>query len=346
MGPTDSGSHPGGAKKLLTAVDQGQGVSIDQALAQRIGADTPHRHVYLGVQAAPHGVSGDKHISYPIAGRSEVPEDQPRRAFERLFGGDRLTAERDVSDQRRRIILDVHKQDLADLRARVRGSERARLEVHTEALRELEARLEREAPEMRRGCGDLLPELIDHLYAPERFPQLLAHQTELLVNAFACGLTRVGVMQLSHHTSDLVMSRFSGTEMHDLSRDMRSHQASHYGPRHDLARSEYLAFVQQRRWYAGRFAALLSALAMRPEGEGTMLDHTLVLLCSEVSDGNTHLHDDMPFALAGGPIRGGQTLDVGYRRHGDLFATIGQALGAPMTGFGQESQGRIDGVLS
>lgn len=76
-----------------------------------------------------------------------------------------------------------------------------------------------------------------------------------------------------------------------------------------------------------------------------MLDHTLVLMCSEVSDGNTHLHDDMPFALAGGPIRGGRTIDVGYRRHGDLFATIGAALSAPFNRFGQESSGPIDGVL-
>ena len=71
------------------------------------------------------------------------------------------------------------------------------------------------------------------LYAPERFPQILRAQTDLMVQAMACGLTKVGVIQASHHTSELIMSRFANTPMYDPGFDMRSHQASHYGPRHD-----------------------------------------------------------------------------------------------------------------
>ena len=85
-GPTDTGSHPGGAKKLLTAVDGGNGESIDQYLAKTAGAGALFRHLYLGAMANHNSASGDKHISYPSAGTSATPEDSPMRAFERLFG--------------------------------------------------------------------------------------------------------------------------------------------------------------------------------------------------------------------------------------------------------------------
>jgi len=87
MGPTDMGSHPGGAVKLLTAADGGRGESIDQHLARTAGAAAPFRHVYLGAMANAANASGDKFISYPSPGQSVPPEDDPVRAFERLFGG-------------------------------------------------------------------------------------------------------------------------------------------------------------------------------------------------------------------------------------------------------------------
>jgi hypothetical protein len=80
-----------------------------------------------------------------------------------------------------------------------------------------------------------------------------------------------------------------------------------------------------------------------------MLDESLVLLCSEIADGNTHLHDDMPFVLAGGgsgTIRTGRTMDVGYRRHGDLFVSLAQAMGDGISSFGDASSGPVPGLLA
>jgi hypothetical protein len=148
--------------------------------------------------------------------------------------------------------------------------------------------------------------------------QILRAQIDLMVQAMACGMTRIGVIQGSYHTSELIMSRFMGTPMYDPGFDMRSHQASHYGASHDPAHREYRAFEQQCTWWIEQLAYLLGALAARPEGEGTMLDYSLVLCCTEVCDGNTHGHDDMPFILAGGGggrIRTGRVLQTGYRRH-------------------------------
>ncbi|MCK6574032.1 DUF1552 domain-containing protein [Myxococcota bacterium] len=379
MGATDAGSHPGGAQKLLTAVDHGNGESIDHYLARTVGGGAPFRHVYLGAMANVNNASGDKHISYPGPGQSIAPEDDPVRAFERLFGAGVVAPPAPgpapapgsepppARPDRRKSVLDVALADLNALRGRVGPAERARLDIHAESLRELERRIDALAPERDPGgggggaggepgaaptcdapslsAGDLNPGL---LYAPERFPDILRLQMDVLVQAMACGLTQVGVIQCSVHTSELIMSRFPGTEMHDPGYDMRSHQASHYGPRHDRERREYRDYVAQRRWYVAQFAALLDALRARPEGDGSMLDYSLVFCGTEVSDGNTHLHDDMPFLLAGragGAINPGRLLQFGYERHGRLFVSMAQAMGDGLGAFGDAGGGPLPGVL-
>ena len=368
MGSTDAGSHPGGAKKLLTAADHGNSESIDQYLARTIGAGMPWRHLYLGAQATADGASGDKHISYPIAGVSIPPEDDPRRAFESLFGFLPGPADRrPPPDASQASVLDAVIGDLLDLKARLGGTEAAKLDLHLEALREVEQRVSGtggggggtgggtggttgtgggpisgvscDAPSLATDYGEL--------FAPESFPGILRAQIDLMVLAMACGMTKVGTLQGSMHTSELIMSRFEGTAMHDPGWDMRSHQASHYGASH--SGREFDAFVQQRQWWVGQFAYLLQRLKETPEGDGTMLDHSLVVLCSEVCDGNNHLHDNMPFVLAGragGRVSTGRLLDVGYRRHGDLWVSVANALGDGIGHFGDASSGPIPGLVT
>ncbi|MFZ4734513.1 MAG: DUF1552 domain-containing protein [Bradymonadia bacterium] len=371
MGSTDAGSHPGGAVKLLTAADGGRGESIDQFLARTAGASSPFRHVYLGAMANVSNATGDKHISYPSPGQSIAPDDDPVRAFERLFGAGVLvppsppsmpgSAAPSVRDRRLRV-LDTALADLASVRGRAGTAERARLDLHAEALREVERRIETLAmePGVNPEPGEpglptcdaprLAAEGLDagRLYAPELFPQILRLQTDVLVQAMACGLTQVGVIQASLHTSELIMSRFADTEMYDPGFDMRSHQASHYGPRHDEARREYRDYVAQRRWFVAQFAYLLEQLRLRPEGDGTMLDYTLVFCGSEVSDGNTHLHDDMPFLLSGhggGAVSPGRLVDVGYARHGGLWTAVAHAMGQRIDRFGDQGVGPLDAIF-
>ena len=186
------------------------------------------------------------------------------------------------------------------------------------------------------------------LYAPENFPSILRAQMDLMVTAMACGLTKVGVIQGSSHTSELIMSRFMGSEMYDRGFDMRSHQASHYGSRQDRANRLFPDYVKQRRWWVSKFAYLLEQLRGRPEGDGTMLDHSVVLLCSEVSDGNTHSHADMPFVVAGragGCISPGRVMEQN-RRHGDLLAALAVAMGERVSGWGDASGEALPGLLS
>ncbi len=80
-----------------------------------------------------------------------------------------------------------------------------------------------------------------------------------------------------------------------------------------------------------------------------MLDHSIVVLCTEVCDGNTHLHDDMPFVVAGkggGSISTGKLISAGGRRHADLWIALAQAMGQSMDGFGDASSGPLPGLLS
>jgi hypothetical protein len=355
MGSTDSGSHPGGAKKLLTATDGGNSISIDQRLASTVGANDPFRLLYLGAQANVNNASGDKHISYVAPGFTTPPEDSPVSAFNRVFGnaGTTTGGSGDPRAMRRLSVLDNAKAELEALTSKLGDTEKTKLDLHLQAVREIEMRIGALGGEPTASCTspsiDAAGLDTATIYAPERFPQILRAQIDVMVQAMACGMTRIGVLQASHHTSELIMSRFMNTQMYDPGFDMRSHQASHYGAAHDLAHREYKAFVLQVKWWVEQFAYLLAQLAARPEGQGTMLDESLVLLCSEISDGNTHLHDDMPFVLAGGGsgrIRTGQTMNVGYRRHGDLLVAIANAMGDDLTSFGDASSGPLPGLLA
>lgn len=322
------------------------GISIDQHLAATVGADRPFRHLYLGAMANQNGASGDKHISYLAPGATAPPADDPAAEFQRLFGGGGSGQE--GGDPRTLSVLDAARSDLETLRGRLGAAEKTKLDVHLESFRELEARL------MGGGgasCGDPFLDTAGldagALYDPAHFPEVLRAQMDLMVLAMACDLTRIGVIQCSYHTSELIMSRFPDTPMYDPGFDMRSHQASHYGPRHDQSRLEFRHFRMQVAWWVEQFASLLDRLAGREEGDGTMLDHSLVLLVSEVSDGNTHSHDQMPFILAGrggGAVSTGRVFDAGYRRHGELLVSIARAMGDPLDSFGDSGAGPLPGL--
>jgi len=352
MGGTDSGSHPGGTKKLLTAFDGGYGESIDQYLARTVGSNAPYRHLYLGAMANQNNASGDKHISYPSAGQSITPEDNPRKAFDLLFGSIAGSGSTPEVDPTKATIIDGVIDDVETLRSQLGAIEQSKLDMHLESLREVEKRIKGGGVVPTASCEnpsvDTTGFTDGELYKDEKFPSLLKAQIDVMVLAMACGLTKVGVIQGSQHTSELIMSRFPGTEMYTPNFDMRSHQASHYGASHDYAKPEFQAFVLQCKWWVEQFAYLLGELQKRPEDGGTMLDNSIVVLCTEVCDGNTHLHDDMPFILAGragGAISPGRLLQYNYERHGKLFVSIANAMGDGLQAFGDASSGPLPGLV-
>jgi hypothetical protein len=350
LGSFGENNHGEGAKKLLTGVDGGNGQSLDQFLAQTAGAGSPWHHLYLGAMSKQNKDtprSADAYVSYPSAGQSIVPEDNPLTAFNALFGGagggKPGQSQPDPADVS---VIDGVLDDMKSLQARLGNVEKAKLDMHLEALRETEKRIKQVGGPAPASCDSPAAPAVDEasLYKDATFPDTLRAQMDLMVLAMACGLTKVGTLQASYHTSELIMSRFPGTEMSSPN-DMRSHQASHYG---QAGSDLFGAYVKQIRWWMSQLAYLLDALKKRPDGDATMLDTSLVLLCTEVSDGNSHSHHDMPFILAGranGRLSTGRALAFDNVRHSNLLASIAQAMGQNVC-FGQECSGPLSGLLS
>ena len=359
MGPTDSGSHPGGAKKLLTAVDGGMGESIDQYLARTVGNNRPHRHIYLGAMAQQNQAGADRFISYVAPGQSVAPQDNPLQAFTQLFAQGTTNPNHANINQAQALrgsVIDAALEEIRILQGQVQGTVRQKLDRHLDALRQLEQRIQAQTQTaMQQSLDCQHPQLntagfmAHDLYNAQYFPALLRTQIDLMVLAMQCGLSQVGVVQASQHTSELIMSRFENTAMYDAQWDMRSHQASHYGASHNWQSREFSSYVAQRKWFVEQFAYLLSRLAAVEEDGSTMLDHSIVLLCTEVCDGNTHLHDNMPFIVAGGAggrLQGGRVLNTGYTRHSHLLTSLAHACGDSIPCFGQACMGPLTGLLS
>jgi Protein of unknown function (DUF1552) len=351
LGPDGSNNHAAGAKKLLTGVTEGNGQSLDQFLAQTAGNQAPWRHLYLGAMSKTNASSprsSDSYISYPSAGNSIVPEDNPAVAFQSLFGSATgVGSGGPQQDPLKVSVIDGVLDDMNRLKAQLGGVEAQKLDMHLDSLREVERRIKGTgAPVPTASCESptLAAPGSEDLYSDVKFPAIMKAQIDLMVLAMACGLTKVGTLQASYHTSELNMGLFPESET-SVGNGMRSHQASHYG---DTSNQLYSHFVLQRRWFVSQFAYLLEQLKSRPEDGGTMLDNSIILLCTEVSDGNTHSHDNMPFVLAGragGALSTGRLLDYNYTRHSNLLSSIAHAMGQP-TCFGHDCSGPLPGLLS
>lgn len=342
-------THEGGCAKVLTGNDP---TSIDVFLGQALREGVPHPSVHLGVGANFENGSGS---FSRLMGTEVKPDDDPLNAYTRLFGGREMTDTRaeELRILRRRSVLDAVTGDLNGLRSRLGSAERTKLDVHLESLRELERRL---AAPSGGSCGDVSWNAggyrnVETDYYPktyhkeDNFLTVGRLQQDLAVLALGCGITRVASIMWSHPVSP--------THLRDTTSTMGNHDASHYGsPESETARS----FVAMKRWFAERFAELIERLASTPDGAGTMLDSTVVLLCSELGDSNAHDHKRVPFVVAGGGgvrLRGNRSLD--YRgahggqneAHTKLLVSIATAVGVPVDTYGYAGHGNggLEGLL-
>jgi hypothetical protein len=353
MWGSDTNNHPAGARKLLTGRNAGDGQSIDQYLAGTAGASSPWHHLYLGAMATKDGADNSKCIVHPDgSGNPITPIDDPRVAFQSLFGGAAPGGgPAGGPDPVQVSVIDGVLDDMKRLQGQLGSVEKSKLDMHLASLREVETRIKGQGTMMAPSATCQSPTVgavsDADLTNEARFPDILRAQIDLMVLAMACGLTRVGTLQASHHTADLNMALFPGTAMATLNPNgMRSHEASHYGSTGD---QKFTAYLAQIRWWVAQYTYLLDRLAQTPEpGGGTMLDSSLVLLCTEVSDGNTHSHDDMPFVLgggAGGALKTGRLLQYDNQPHSNLLVSIARAMGQQIDSFGESSSGPLPGLL-
>jgi hypothetical protein len=342
-------THQGGTKKVLTATGP---QSLDVFLGQKIKGSAPFEAVQLGV--ATNFENGSGSISFIGSGQEVKPDDNPLNVFDRLFagvkGGTAPGGAPDLVARQKKSILDAIKGDLTALQTKLGTSEKSRLDLHLQALRDIEMRATTVVP-MGAACNvsgfntvgfKVPPMSYDYpkvYHKVENFETVGQLQQDLAVMALSCNLTRVITLMWSHAVSP--------TKIPSLGTTVGNHDASHYGvnPAGENARQ----FILYRRFFMQKLVSLVQALKKTPSPDGSLFDTTVIFLCSDISDGDLHDHRSMPFAVLGGPktgLRGGRYLNFTAKgqggqneTHAKILVSIARAVGVPIDSFGYTAMG-------
>ncbi|MEM9192163.1 MAG: DUF1552 domain-containing protein [Myxococcota bacterium] len=296
-----------------------QGPSLDQVLAQQLGAETSFPSVHYSVLSHPR--ARRYVLSYLPNGDMVVPEHNPEAAFRRLFADLPDGNETQMVDpfEDRRSVMDAVVADLNALSSRVGYRDRLKLDAHLTAVRDIEMTLARrravvcEAPPQRTGTTTSEGEA-------NALPETSKAYMDMLAAAFACDLTRIATMQWSIWR---VVLRFIGVN------------ADH----HSLSHEGGAGFASALTWMYSEIAYLMDRLAEMPDGDGTLLDNTLLVWCSEMERGRGHSARNLPFFLAGGggfvPWELGSHVAVTREAcHSELLTSVGQVMGLETDVFG------------
>ncbi len=258
------------------------GISIDQKIAKHLGVES----LDLGVQVG--GKNVWTRMSYDGADQPRDPRVDPYAVYDDIFGN--LTADpAELAKLRalRKSAIDYVKDDIAKLEKRMPAADKPKLEAHLDAVRSVEKKLD---PKGQLGgyCAPVtLGDKIDPT-AAKNYPVVGELMMDLLVMALACDTTRVAGLQWSKSVS--------GVHMDWLGVDVSHHELSHKG-NSDADAIDKITKINT--WYAEQFAYLLNKLSQIPEGEGTLLDNTVVLWCNELGRGNSHTRKKIPWVMAG-----------------------------------------------
>jgi len=336
-------NHEGGMEAMLTckggADSVGGGASIDQFIANQIDSQTKFKSLELGIQTSAWGGGTQTRMCYSGPGQFVTPDDDPLSVYDRLFG-DLVGGEDEAAKlrMRRQRVVDLLKDETKALRSELGSEERPKLDAHLDALASIEQKLQTGG-----SCGEppMTPE-IGNPMVDTSIPAVTQAQLDLAVTGLACGLTKVVTIQLSHTVSPSVFSWVDGVnEGH--------HALSHID---DSNAAGVAQFAACERWSAEQFAYLLASLDAlpEPEGEGTMLDNTVVLWAKEMGDSRAHVCTDVPFVLAGagGCFKLGQYLSFEGEPHNKLMVSLCHAMGLSNDSFGEASfgAGPLPGIAS
>jgi hypothetical protein len=318
------------------------GISVDQRIAEVIGTTTPKRSLHFGVQSTNYGGTEVRTVmSYLGSDQPLANETSPWAMFDASFselGADPavLAARR----MRRRSILDLVGRQYEGVIPKLATDDKRKLEQHLTAIRDIEMRLDNPAAELGASC--MVPDVgaeIGGASDPANYPIVGRLQMDLLAMALACDVTRVATIQWSASTNNrpypfLNYDEGLGAGPQPIVGD--EHILGHE-PDDNVSAWGKLRVI--RRWYMEQLAYLLAKLDAIPEGDGTMLDNTVLLLGSEVSAGNSHSHMDNPFLIAGsgaGHFAMNRRLDFGGDvSHNNLLVSLLQSMGLPDETFGE-----------
>ena len=342
----NGGTHSRAATKFLTAEHPGAwnptAVSMDQIAAQVLGRQTPLASLELGLEGANFAGSCDSGgfscaFSYTISwasGSTPLPmEHNPRAVFERLFGDTDSTdpAARRVRRLEQRSILDSVRDDVARLRPALGPSDQVKLGAYLDAVRDVERRIEiaeaqgdREVPLLERPLG-----------VPSSFAEHARLMYDLQLLAYQTDRTRVITFMSGHELSGRTYREIGVPDAH--------HPLSHH--RNVPEALEKLTTINT--YHVELFASFLDKLQATPDGDGSLLDHVMLMYGAGMSDSNAHSPYDLPILLLGGgagQLAGGRHLVYPARTPlANLHLSLLDKLGVDVDRIG-DSTGELTGL--
>jgi hypothetical protein len=297
-----TGVHP----KKTEGADLRAGISADQVAARALGQITQFGSLELGVEAP--SLAGGCDSGYSCAYTNTISwrnptspnpvEVNPRVVFERLFG------DGDSTDQKSRLaqmqeqssILDFVKGGVDRLETKLGSGDRRKLTEYLDAIRDIERRIQKAE---QQSASMPLPAMDRPAAAPEEFVDHAHLMMDLMVIAYQSDLTRVITMMLAREGSN--------RSYREIGVDDGHHNCTHH--QNDPVKIAKTAKINTH--HVDQLAYLVNKMKNTPDGDVTLLDHSMLLYGSSLSDGNKHTHVDLPVALvggAGGTLKGGRHL--------------------------------------
>lgn len=334
-----SGGHVTMTGSFLTGVSlskQGRNAtSLDQQVANQIGGDTKFPSLVLGTEAPRQGSASGRAISLAstVSWSSETtrisPEISPRVAFDRMFkvlSGPEALRRAEI----RKSVIDLVLEDAKALRRKASHLDQHKIDDYLESVRSVERQIEQTiAPTEKSWTPPTRPQAKDMVRPPAGLPQNLNDHINLMIDIIVLALwtdnTRVATLMTAHGFSRQNFSFLDG-----VSGD--HHGMSH----HKNIKSKVAEYTKVSTWFIERLAYLLNRLKSIDEGNGSLLDNSIVLYGSGMKDGNGHKQNNLPILLAGngqGAIKTGRHIKLKSQPLSNLHLTLAQKFGIEKNNF-------------
>jgi hypothetical protein len=308
------------------------GVTVDQIAAAHIGQDTPLPSLEVATEGRGGGGACDRNYgcSYGATISFRTPttplpmESDPRKLFERLFGQGDTPQERQAISKQYSSILDLVTREAADLQKTLDAPDRAKLGDYLESVREIERRVQ------KMEAQDLSSLDLPDVPVGANFDQRLNLMFDMIALAYQANLTRVFTYMMAGEGSNVTYNHIGVSDAF--------HPLSHH--QNDKSRKERLVRIQT--YHSQAFAKFLTKLAAMPDGDGSVLDHSILLYGSNMSNSNAHDEFPLPAIVVGGgagKLKGGQHLKYEDKTPlANLLLTLLDRAGVPVDKIGNSTQ--------
>jgi hypothetical protein len=327
--------------KRTESTDYHLGTTVDQIAARQIGRETqlPSLELSMDLMATVgqcdngYACVYQNNLSWSSPTTPLPSEAHPRLVFEALFGEGGSVDERRAALKRRASLLDSVGEEIARLQKSLGPGDRAKVGAYLDSVREVERRIQQAEANT---AENPLPDLDRPTGVPAAYADHARLMFDLQLLAFQGDITRVITFQLARETSNRTYPEIGVADPH--------HPLTHHG--NDPEKVAKVAKIN--RFHVSLFAEFLQKMQATPEGDGSLLDHSLYLYGSGMGDPNVHDHQNLPILVAGGAagrMRGGR--HIKFERPtalANLHLTLLDKVGVRLDSFA-DSDGQVDDLF-